>query len=231
MAGALLKYNGQALQTPSGAYGINNLVPENIKSGVNIGGVVGNYTGDGYSVDVQSQYFNYVLKRSGSGVTTGYRDAFTLNKKLKIKQIYKVDTSLATPTFEILEDGSYQTYVNTGATDTIYKQTTFSVSTEDGERYITITRTTMGVGFFGYAGNYTFIIELLDNTPLIYVNDRCGIDLGSYTKGSANQRIGFTTSAVSMTPTTLNGLWSAGGVAEADGKLLLLLGVKNVLKS
>lgn len=46
MAGALLKYNGQALQTPSGAYGINNLVPENVKSGVNIGGVVGNYSGE-----------------------------------------------------------------------------------------------------------------------------------------------------------------------------------------
>ena len=41
MAGALLKYNGSSLQTPSGAMGINNLVPENVKSGVNIGGVVG----------------------------------------------------------------------------------------------------------------------------------------------------------------------------------------------
>lgn len=45
MAGALLKYNGQALQTPSGAYGINNLVPENIKENENVGGIVGTYAG------------------------------------------------------------------------------------------------------------------------------------------------------------------------------------------
>lgn len=50
MSGALLKHNGNLLQTPTGAYGIKNLVPENVKSGVNIGGVVGNYTGEGKTV-------------------------------------------------------------------------------------------------------------------------------------------------------------------------------------
>lgn len=60
MAGALLKYNGQALQTPSGAYGINNLVPENVKSGVNIGGVVGNYSGKNiYHEERQSSFSQY----------------------------------------------------------------------------------------------------------------------------------------------------------------------------
>ena len=45
MAGAILNYNNQAIGTPSGVYGINNLTPENIKNGVNIGGVVGSYQG------------------------------------------------------------------------------------------------------------------------------------------------------------------------------------------
>lgn len=43
MAGALANYNGSALMTPTGAYGINNLTPENIKSGVQIGGITGTY--------------------------------------------------------------------------------------------------------------------------------------------------------------------------------------------
>ena len=46
MAGAILNYNNQAIGTPSGVYGINNLTPENIKNGVNIGGVVGSFNGE-----------------------------------------------------------------------------------------------------------------------------------------------------------------------------------------
>jgi len=41
MPGAIFQDNNRALITPSGAYGVDNLVPENIKSGVNIGGIVG----------------------------------------------------------------------------------------------------------------------------------------------------------------------------------------------
>ena len=43
--GKAIVYNGQVIGTPSGAVAIDNLVAENIKSGVNVGGVVGNYTG------------------------------------------------------------------------------------------------------------------------------------------------------------------------------------------
>lgn len=43
MAGSILQYNNQALVTPSGAYGIDNLTPDNIKKNVNIGGIVGTY--------------------------------------------------------------------------------------------------------------------------------------------------------------------------------------------
>ena len=39
--GKLLVYNSQAVGTPSGACAIDNLVAENIRSGVNVGGVVG----------------------------------------------------------------------------------------------------------------------------------------------------------------------------------------------
>ena len=57
MSGSLLKYNGNLLKTPTGAYGIKNLVPENVKSGVNIGGVVG--TAPGPSEPVTGQKILY----------------------------------------------------------------------------------------------------------------------------------------------------------------------------
>ena len=39
--GAIFQYNGQAVGTPTGVYAVENLTPENIKKGVNIGGIDG----------------------------------------------------------------------------------------------------------------------------------------------------------------------------------------------
>lgn len=52
--GTILQYNGRGIGTPSGAYAIENLTPENIKNGVNIGGVVGTFVGDDSGVEVHT---------------------------------------------------------------------------------------------------------------------------------------------------------------------------------
>ena len=62
--GKAIVYNGQVIGTPSGVCAIDNLVAENIKSGVNIGGVVGNYTGATPKL--------YRIKTSAIGFTSSY---------------------------------------------------------------------------------------------------------------------------------------------------------------
>ena len=59
--GKAIVYNGQVIGTPSGAVAIENLVAENIKSGVNVGGVVGNFeggTGNPFSSNVCVNFYS-----------------------------------------------------------------------------------------------------------------------------------------------------------------------------
>lgn len=101
MAGALLNYNGQALMTQTGAYGINNLIPENIKSGVQIGGITGTFDGgeliggiidntlttlnNSYATKVPDNKFsnasNLTTINLPNATSVGYR-AFYLNHRL-----------------------------------------------------------------------------------------------------------------------------------------------------
>ena len=108
MAGALLNYNNQALTTPAGVYGINNLVPENIKSGVNIGGVVGTYQDTSADPDLVAymQGDTWVLKSNITKVAT-YRFGYTTNM-----------TQLNLPNCVSIADNAFQNTNSSGISGT-----------------------------------------------------------------------------------------------------------------
>lgn len=130
--GKAIVYNGQVIGTPSGVCAIDNLVAENIKSGVNVGGVVGNFEAEAQAITSNIFVSSYTGTIQITGLTKE-PTAIILKRSIATStpvSLFFKPSKTTQPTI-VVGSTSANVYLNAGTNVVSYSNGTLTINTQN----------------------------------------------------------------------------------------------------